>query len=696
MSIPEGGVLISSTSPLEGSPLTATHSITDADGTTSSVFELQWQSANGGGGFADIPGATGAEFTPTQAEVDTQLRVVVTFVDDLGTLETVASAPTELVGDLVTGSEGDDNLAGGAAGDTLLGLGGNDSLEGREGPDSLYGGAGDDTYVVDDWEDLVFELEGEGRDTVRTTLPSYLLEANVENLVFAGGGDFAGTGNELDNSLAGGDGNDLLVDGAGNDTLDGGRGADVLAGGPGNDAYYVDDPDDFVFELPDEGNDTLRTTLQSYALVPDVENLVYLGDQPFSGTGNELNNSLYGGARDDLLEGGAGNDFLHGRGGADTMIGGEGNDSYDVDHAGDVVAELAGEGTDTVNSTLAAYALGANVENLRFTGTGNFSGTGNAVNNSMVGGAGNDSLDGGAGNDTLNGGAGGDSMAGGAGNDSYLVDDALDAVSEAAGEGTDTVNTTLASYSLTDNVENLRFTGAGDFAGTGNAINNVMVGGAGNDTLGGAAGNDNLQGGAGNDTLDGGDGNDSLLGGAGGDTLTGGAGNDVLNGGAGADNMAGGIGNDSYMVDNIGDVVTELAGEGSDTVNTTLAAYTLGANVENLRFTGSGGFAGTGNELNNTIIGGAGNDLLAGGLGNDTFVFGANFGDDAILDFDADPAGGQDKLDLRTLGITLGDFASQVTIGAAGSDSLVTIGADSILLAGVSAASVGAADFLLA
>jgi Ca2+-binding RTX toxin-like protein len=605
MSIPEGGVLISSTSPLEGSPLTATHSITDADGTVNSVFEFQWQSANGGGGFNDIPGATGAQFTPTQAEVDTQLRVVVTYVDDLGTPESVASAPTELVGDLVTGTEGDDTLVGGAAGDTLLGLAGNDSLEGGEGPDSLYGGAGDDTYVVDDWEDLVLELEGEGTDTVRTTLPSYLLEANVENLVFAGGGDFAGTGNELDNSLTGGDGNDLLVDGDGNDTLDGGGGADVLAGGLGNDAYYVDEVGDFVVELPDEGNDTLRTTLESYALVPDVENLVYLGDQVFSGTGNELNNSLYGGARDDLLEGGAGNDFVHGRGGADTMIGGTGNDSYDVDHAGDAVTELAGEGTDTVNSTLAAYTLGADVENLRFTG-------------------------------------------------------------------------------------------AGDFAGTGNALNNVLVGGGGNDVLSGAAGNDNLQGRGGSDTLEGGDGNDSLLGEAGDDTLAGGAGNDVLNGGAGADSMAGGTGNDSYTVDDAADVVTELAGEGSDTVNTTLAAYTLGDNVENLRFTGSGGFAGAGNALSNTIIGGAGNDLLTGGLGRDTFVFNPGFGDDVVLDFDADPAGGQDRLDLRTLGITLGSFGTEVDIVAVGADTVVNIGADSIVLAGVAAASVGAADFLLA
>jgi len=357
-----------------------------------------------------------------------------------------------------------------------------------------------------------------------------------------------------------------------------------------------------------------------------------------------------------------------------------------VDNAGDVVTELAGEGIDTVNTTLNSYALGANVENLRFTGTGNFSGTGNALNNVMVGGAGND---------VLNGGDGNDNMQGGAGNDSYFVASVGDAVVEAAGAGVDTVNTTLGSYTLGVNVENLRFAGTGNFGGTGNALNNVMVGGAGNDTLNGGAGNDNLQGGAGNDALNGGDGDDSLLGEAGNDTLTGGAGNDVLNGGAGVDSMAGGAGNDSYTVDNAADVVTELAGAGSDTVNTTLASYTLGANVENLRFTGSGGFTGTGNALANTIIGGAGNDVLNGGAGNDTFVFNPGFGHDTIGDFDANPAGGQDHMDLRGLGITAATFASQVSIAGAGADTMVTIGADSILVQGVAPAQITAADFLL-
>ena len=62
----------------------------------------------------------------------------------------------------------------------------------------------------------------------------------------------------------------------------------------------------------------------------------------------------------------------------------------------------------------------------------------------------------------------------------------------------------------------------------------------------------------------------------------------VLDGGAGADTLVGGTGNDTYVVDNAGDVVTEGAGAGTDTVQSSVT-FTLGANVENLTLTGAGG-----------------------------------------------------------------------------------------------------------
>ena len=101
---------------------------------------------------------------------------------------------------------------------------------------------------------------------------------------------------------------------------------------------------------------------------------------------------------------------------------------------------------------------------------------------------------------------------------------------------------------------------ADPFVGTGNSGNNVISGGDLNDTLSGLAGNDTLNGGLGSDTLNGGDGNDTLNGGDDNDVLNGGIGTDTLNGGDGADTMLGGADNDIYVVDDAGDVVTELAG----------------------------------------------------------------------------------------------------------------------------------------
>jgi len=196
------------------------------------------------------------------------------------------------------------------------------------------------------------------------------------------------------------------------------------------------------------------------------------------------------------------------------MSGGLGNDTFVVDSTGDIVIENLGEGTDTVQTALNSYTLGANLENLTFTGTGNFSGTGNALANTITGAAGNDTIDGGAGIDTMNGGAG---------NDTYRVDDSGDVINEAAGAGIDTVLSTALAYTLSGNVDNLIFVGAGNFNGTGNALANTIVGGAGNDTLNGGGGNDTLTGGAGNDTMNGGTGANHFIfaAGFGNDTIAG-------------------------------------------------------------------------------------------------------------------------------------------------------------------------------
>src|SRR2546423_10946256 len=111
----------------------------------------------------------------------------------------------------------------------------------------------------------------------------------------------------------------------------------------------------------------------------------------------------------------------------------------------------------------------------------------------------------------------------------------------------------------------------------------------------------------GNDTLYGLSGNDSLIGDSG-------NGNDYIDGGAGADTMIGDLGDDTYVVDSYSDVMVENFNEGIDTVDTTLNAYTLlaNSNLENLTFIGTGNFTGQGNELDNVITAGAGNDTLIG------------------------------------------------------------------------------------
>jgi Ca2+-binding RTX toxin-like protein len=256
-----------------------------------------------------------------------------------------------------------------------------------------------------------------------------------------------------------------------------------------------------------------------------------------------------------------------------------------------------------------------------------------AGNDQLHGGSGSDTISGGAGDDLLDGGAGNDAMSGGLGNDIYLVTESGDSVAESYQQGIDEVRTTLASYTLGTDVENL--TGLSD-AGqtlTGNSLSNVLTGGRGADTLNGAAGSDtasyawataalliDLQTGerSGDPAIDTLISIENLAGGRGDDTLRGTSAVNLLDGGAGADVLVGRGGSDVYLVDNVGDVVVEAAGQGTDEVRTTLASYTLGSEVESLTFVGTGAVVGTGNELNNLLIGAAGDDVLSGGAGYDS------------------------------------------------------------------------------
>ena len=375
--------------------------------------------------------------------------------------------------------------------------------------------------------------------------------------------------------------NDTLTGNTGANVIDGGAGADSMSGGSGDDTYVVDNLGDVV--TGDTGGaDTVRSSV-SFTLPTGFENLVLTGNAPVAGTGNSLANRLTGNNADNVLIGLGGNDILDGGAGNDRMEGGVYHDTYIVDSAGDVVVELAGEGTDTVEASV-SYALGDNVEKLVLTGSAALTGTGNTLGNTLTGNSAANTLYGLAGNDTLDGGAGADQMFGGTGNDTYIVDHAGDAVTEYEGEGTDTVQSSV-TYTLGANVENLTLTGASALQGSGNSAANVLTGNSGVNTLYGLAGND------------------------------------TLDGGGGADNLLGGTGNDTYVVDSVGVTITEFGGEGSDTVKSSID-YTLGAELEKLTLTGSADLLGTGNELANTLTGNTGNNVLDGGAGNDTLAGG--------------------------------------------------------------------------
>ncbi|WP_196053665.1 calcium-binding protein [Paracoccus lichenicola] len=337
----------------------------------------------------------------------------------------------------------------------------------------------------------------------------------------------------------------LTTGGTGNDILRGTSAAEVLTGGAGNDIYHLT-PGDQVVELASGGTDTVNASF-THILAGNVENLILTGNAAINGIGNLLanrltgneaanqlvgglgmdslfgnggNDTLSGGTDGDLLDGGIGNDWLDGGAGADTLRGGTGDDVYVLDSTADVISEYWNQGTDTVRASMGA-TLGVQVENLVLLGTANLWGTGNTLHNVLTGNAGANSLDGGAGNDTLaggeggdwlNGGAGIDLLRGGAGNDTYVLDNPGDLVAEAAGQGTDTVRSSV-TVQLSANVENLILTGNAAINGTGNALNNSLTGnaaanqlvaGGGNDILNGAAGQDMLTGGTGTDVLSGG------------------------------------------------------------------------------------------------------------------------------------------------------------------------------------------------
>ncbi|GAB7550952.1 hypothetical protein NRB_04480 [Novosphingobium sp. 11B] len=586
--------------------------------------------------------------------------------------------------DTLTGSGGRDALYGMDGDDILYGLSGDDILDGGSGADTMVGGAGDDTYVVDDVSDLIVEAAGEGNDTVQSSV-DFTLADNVENLDLLDGA-IAGAGNSLDNDIRGNSGDNLLTGGGGNDNLWGGEGDDILEGGDGDDVLFGEGGNDTL--IGGAGNDVLiggsgdssidggggydiaqfEGAVDDYdiyrdvdgkiyvwspngeAALVDVEALYFADDRTtvlaadFAPIGSEGDDEIIGSERRDSLMGMGGNDVLIGNGGADYISGGSGSDQIYGGSGNDYI--LPGDGNDYVNGgtgwDIVSLSGASSDYEITFDDDGRVSVAnlitteidilervealetqedggylelpsagididGSASSDEIVGAAADETIRGFAGDDVISGGGGFDFIYGGAGVDTvkfegsrsdYTIGITSDGIVTVDGEE-------YANYLR--GVEHLFFEGSAELV---DVVDLPPAGMSGPDVLHGTAMSDILSGEAGNDTLYGYTGHDWLL------------------GGAGADLMIGGPGDDTYEVDDLSDVIIELANEGVDFIRTTIS-LTLPDNVENIVMVGEDAAAATGNSLDNTFWGNNFDNHFVGLSGDDMF---RGLGGDDILD----------------------------------------------------------------
>ncbi|SEQ49721.1 Hemolysin-type calcium-binding repeat-containing protein, partial [Agrobacterium fabrum] len=494
--------------------------------------------------------------------------------NNIENLTYIGTGNTHLTGNalnnVITGGPGDDKLYGYAGDDVLVGNGGADLIDGGEGFDAVS--------YINSYEGVAVNLAS---NTVSGGHAAGDVLRGIESVLGSQHADVL-TGNSDNNRLEGYGGNDVLDGKDGNDTLVGGSGADILNGGNGFDTasystsssailfnfgsgtFTGDAAGDIFYSIEkfvgskfhdtfyatngvdnfDGGNgtDTISYANSSSAVTVNLANGVNSGGDA---SGDVLTSieRVIGSAFADHLTSSKSGQFLQGE---------MGNDTYIIDARFVTITETVNNGIDTVRTSLSSYALPNNVEILTFTGSGNFIGTGNAMDNVLNGGSGNDTLRGGAGMDVLNGGAGidiasysdalggmtinmtdgnhagdatGDSFvdiegvqgsnyddtfiggnglfqfSGGAGNDTYIINSTASVVIELADSGTDVIQTSLTNYRLPVHVEKLVYNGNASFTGTGNDGDNIIVGGNLNDVLNGGAGIDTLFGGAGSDTF---------------------------------------------------------------------------------------------------------------------------------------------------------------------------------------------------
>jgi Ca2+-binding RTX toxin-like protein len=660
------------------STLGATSPFSIANGTQQRVWAI-WD--NGGIDTLDMSGYGANQKIYLEAAGIDQQSNQVRFSSTGGLTNNMVIAPTIVI----------ENAVGGSGNDEIFGNAADNVLNGKGGADVLSGGAGRDTYYVDSLSDVVSDsrmnngVDSATFDTIYTSVSGYTLRGTgVETLIaIANAGNLSLDGSGFGDTLIGNEGANIFLGGAGDDTM---------TGGAGNDRFFVDAVGDRIYENVGGGIDTVETSLATYGLNGyanvEVENLNALnGAIELDFTGNQFNNTIVTGTRNDVLDGLAGNDSLYGLGGddlfyggsgADAMFGSSGNDtaSYDGETVGVTVALQSWWFYSRPVSALLSYtavsqgmfrgAAGDTLDSIEnIVGTNGYEDriVGDDSDNYIMGLGGSDMLAGGDGNDTLIGNRrvsatvdgtfnvnnpfdSIDYMEGGSGNDTYYVIGSNDKIYDRSGDGTDTVMFmgvrklipfTIPGYFYTlpgseaGEIENLTFAGGigvfvDEIIGPTTTFGYGAFYGTGNsldNRITGANYNDSLNGVAGNDTLFGKEGEDTLHGGEGDDKLYGGVGADTLRGGNGLDLVC-------YDDANHGNLTINLA---APSANTGAAAGDTYDSIEGV-IGGSGFDIITGNTTDNilsgnagndTLNGDAGNDQIYGGIGADTINGGANF-----------------------------------------------------------------------
>ena len=331
--------------------------------------------------------------------------------------------------------------------------------------------------------------------------------------------------------------------------------------------------------------------------------------------GDELVDRIFGGGGKDTITAGGGDDIVEGGAGGDKLDGGAGGNTLSYE------SSLVGVQIDLLGGT-AKYG---DAEGDTIVASSFFKVIGSATgDDTLYGTTGNNRLFGGGGGDTLVGNGGHDALSGEDGDDFLSASKSTGSVFD-GGDGIDWISYEGETVGITLNLD-----GSGNAGGASNdkvyAIENAF-GSHHDDTITGADGVDNV--------LDGSEGLDKLYGLGGNDILKGGFGNDTLDGGKDADTLEGGKDDDTLIVDTAGDVVVEVAGEGTADRVMARASYTLAADadIEKLTTTSSAGVSAidlTGNKQSQEIAGNAGEntlkdgggaaDILRGLDGNDTYL----------------------------------------------------------------------------